>query len=161
MALIKCPECNNDVSDKAASCPKCGAPVAAPGPAVAPAQGSVMAQDGTLCPFCKRPLRPAAISCECGAEYGYYNSSKDQMYSDAQFADLVRTSKRFLATTGLTMAVLVIVIMSLGRSHFGVTAILVLGALFLAPFLFMAFFAVLNVNSMKSSGKRWWKRRLG
>ena len=28
MALIKCNECNNEVSDKATSCPKCGAPIA-------------------------------------------------------------------------------------------------------------------------------------
>lgn len=28
MALIKCSECNNEVSDKAISCPKCGAPIA-------------------------------------------------------------------------------------------------------------------------------------
>lgn len=28
MALIKCPECNNQVSSTAASCPKCGAPIA-------------------------------------------------------------------------------------------------------------------------------------
>ena len=27
MALIKCEECENDVSDKASVCPKCGAPV--------------------------------------------------------------------------------------------------------------------------------------
>ena len=27
MALIKCSECGNDVSDKANSCPKCGAPI--------------------------------------------------------------------------------------------------------------------------------------
>lgn len=24
MALIKCPECGNEISDKAASCPHCG-----------------------------------------------------------------------------------------------------------------------------------------
>lgn len=30
MALIKCGECGNEVSDKAAACPKCGAPIAAP-----------------------------------------------------------------------------------------------------------------------------------
>lgn len=29
MALIKCDECGRDVSDKAASCPQCGAPVIA------------------------------------------------------------------------------------------------------------------------------------
>lgn len=28
MALIKCNECGNEVSDKAMSCPKCGAPIA-------------------------------------------------------------------------------------------------------------------------------------
>jgi ribosomal protein L7/L12 len=27
MALIKCPECSNEISDQAASCPKCGYPV--------------------------------------------------------------------------------------------------------------------------------------
>lgn len=27
MAMIKCAECNNEVSDKASSCPKCGAPL--------------------------------------------------------------------------------------------------------------------------------------
>jgi len=27
MALIKCTECNNEVSDKASSCPKCGSPI--------------------------------------------------------------------------------------------------------------------------------------
>lgn len=33
MALVKCSECGNDVSDQAAACPKCGAPVArAPSP---------------------------------------------------------------------------------------------------------------------------------
>ena len=29
MALIKCSECGNQVSDKATACPNCGAPVAA------------------------------------------------------------------------------------------------------------------------------------
>lgn len=28
MALIKCPECGNEVSSSAASCPKCGYPIA-------------------------------------------------------------------------------------------------------------------------------------
>lgn len=30
MALIQCPECSNKVSDTAAACPHCGAPVAPP-----------------------------------------------------------------------------------------------------------------------------------
>ena len=31
MALIKCPECGKEISDKATACPNCGAPVQAPG----------------------------------------------------------------------------------------------------------------------------------
>ena len=27
MSLIKCPECGNDISDQAASCPRCGYPI--------------------------------------------------------------------------------------------------------------------------------------
>lgn len=27
MAIIKCPECQNEISDKAAACPKCGCPI--------------------------------------------------------------------------------------------------------------------------------------
>jgi predicted amidophosphoribosyltransferase len=27
MALLKCPDCERDVSDKAASCPNCGSPI--------------------------------------------------------------------------------------------------------------------------------------
>ncbi len=50
MALISCSECGNEVSDKAAACPKCGCPVSvsvpavvAPAAAIAPAVGSAPA----------------------------------------------------------------------------------------------------------------------
>ncbi len=33
MALINCPECGCEISDKAASCPHCGVPIAAEAPA--------------------------------------------------------------------------------------------------------------------------------
>ena len=36
MALIKCPECGKEVSDKATSCPHCGAPVEASKPSINP-----------------------------------------------------------------------------------------------------------------------------
>lgn len=36
MALIKCPECSTQVSDKAASCPSCGCPIAEPVPSSPP-----------------------------------------------------------------------------------------------------------------------------
>lgn len=52
MALIECSECSNQISDKAASCPKCGAPVQAGTTAVAtatitPAASSLNAHGGT------------------------------------------------------------------------------------------------------------------
>lgn len=34
MALIKCSECGRKVSEKAAACPNCGAPIASPSPTV-------------------------------------------------------------------------------------------------------------------------------
>lgn len=40
MALIKCSECGKDVSDKAAACPNCGAPVVSPAPVIEPEEGS-------------------------------------------------------------------------------------------------------------------------
>lgn len=41
MALIKCSECGNQVSDKATTCPHCGAPVEVTPVATAPADESV------------------------------------------------------------------------------------------------------------------------
>ena len=35
MALIKCPECGNNVSTKAVACPHCGAPIASAGERIA------------------------------------------------------------------------------------------------------------------------------
>ncbi|KTG17751.1 MULTISPECIES: zinc ribbon domain-containing protein [unclassified Guyparkeria] len=35
MAMMECPECGKEVSDKAAACPNCGAPIAAPPPKAA------------------------------------------------------------------------------------------------------------------------------
>ena len=34
MALIKCPECGKEISDKASTCPSCGCPIATNEPAV-------------------------------------------------------------------------------------------------------------------------------
>ena len=36
MALIKCGECGKEISDRAAACPGCGAPIAAPAAQAAP-----------------------------------------------------------------------------------------------------------------------------
>jgi len=38
MALINCPECNKEISDKAPACPGCGSPIAVAGPIQAAAK---------------------------------------------------------------------------------------------------------------------------
>lgn len=46
MALIECAECERQVSDKAAACPGCGAPIAAPHSPAAPASSSPVMRAG-------------------------------------------------------------------------------------------------------------------
>ena len=41
MALIKCPDCQGEVSDQAAACPRCGHPIATTARPAAAAQGGV------------------------------------------------------------------------------------------------------------------------
>jgi len=48
MALIRCTECGNEVSDQARSCPKCGAPVHVTGVSVAAAPRPVPATTGRV-----------------------------------------------------------------------------------------------------------------
>jgi len=56
MALINCPECNKEVSDKAASCPICGTAIASnetepPTPKTCPDGNSEVKEIGTFCPW--------------------------------------------------------------------------------------------------------------
>lgn len=61
MALVKCKDCGNEVSDSAASCPKCGAPVP-----------KVMGAGEEQCPFCETVVSSTARVCKgCGARKGY------------------------------------------------------------------------------------------
>jgi len=55
MALINCPECNNQISDKAAACPSCGCPM---GGEADPGQESVQTIEKTG----KKWKRGAALS---------------------------------------------------------------------------------------------------
>lgn len=54
MALITCPECGNQISDKAQLCPKCGAPVELP--VKCEECGAIMSKDDIVCPNCGAPL---------------------------------------------------------------------------------------------------------
>lgn len=54
MAIIKCPECGHQVSEKAPTCPACGVRIA--GNIIrCPECGQTYLSDETLCPFCHNP----------------------------------------------------------------------------------------------------------
>ena len=70
MALVQCPECASQVSDRATACPKCGYPLAVvqkPGTPVAP-KTMAAAQTGSfwLCPSCGKHVPTRQESCACG-----------------------------------------------------------------------------------------------
>lgn len=65
MALIKCPECGREISDKAQSCPHCGNPIM-PAPPTAPVYSSSAPQVGIdtqklKCPYCGEVLGPKDV----------------------------------------------------------------------------------------------------
>lgn len=73
MALVQCSECNNDVSDAAAACPKCGAPIP-----------KTLDPDQESCPFCMTPVHADATVCpSCRAHKGYTHA-QGRVYSKGQ-----------------------------------------------------------------------------
>ena len=64
MALVKCKDCDNEVSESAESCPKCGAPMP-----------RVIGPDQEQCPFCMTVVSNKATVCpSCRAQKGYTQS---------------------------------------------------------------------------------------
>ncbi len=57
MAIIKCPECGHQISDKAPSCPSCGVEIAGK-ITRCPDCGKVYFKEEDLCPHCHRPTNP-------------------------------------------------------------------------------------------------------
>ena len=156
MALIKCAECNNEVSEKASSCPKCGAPIAASGPD----QGSEEIHDGNQCPFCKKLLEASAITCAfCGAEYGYYNSTNTEVLDDSHLQRLFKQIFIFLAGSAIATVVM-IGLSSWFYSRRSIGALFSgMGVVVSFVFILISLKALLNAVVMKSRGKRWWKAR--
>ena len=58
MALVECPECGNQVSDRAKACPRCGFPI----------ESDFEKASIRYCTSCGSKLNPEALTCEvCGA----------------------------------------------------------------------------------------------
>ncbi len=61
MAIIKCPECGHQVSDKAPTCPSCGVEIAG-NINHCPQCGAVYLKDQDVCPYCHHPSqRPVQV----------------------------------------------------------------------------------------------------
>ena len=54
MALVNCSECGTQISDKAATCPHCGAPVVKL--VVCPECGNKVKEGASICPNCGYPM---------------------------------------------------------------------------------------------------------
>lgn len=61
MALIKCPECGREVSDRAQACPQCGCPIAPAAPVVVQASSP---RSGTVAVQFPNPKGWAKCSCK-------------------------------------------------------------------------------------------------
>lgn len=89
MALIKCPECGREISDRAANCPGCGFPIAEE---IGKLQRNVsesedyedLEENTQLfdCVECGRPLPVGIKECiYCNHKYIYTNDIKNENYS--------------------------------------------------------------------------------
>lgn len=75
MALITCPECGKQISDKAASCPGCGCP------ASEFAGFEETEKEDAICPFCGEELVIEDGYCAvCGMRITSYMEEKDKTY---------------------------------------------------------------------------------
>lgn len=71
MALIKCPECRKEISDKAIVCPQCGKTAACVDPALEDAKsviceecGAEIPEGAAACPNCGNPVSSDAETTE-------------------------------------------------------------------------------------------------
>jgi hypothetical protein len=143
MALIHCSECNQSISDKASTCPHCGAPntqqAAAPiSQQTAQQAESVVEQGGTVCPFSGHHIPAEATVCVCGAYFGY----KGGILTDQKFKLLVK-----LLGTSLVLLLL---------GYFAEWELAVLIGFF-GTFVFGTVF-LFFVLPTRLQGKRWWRQ---
>lgn len=106
MALINCPECSKEISDKAGACPQCGCPIEKP-PQKEPLLGMIWEEEGDgyitiQCPRCSKSsiIKEALVSksdtgykvngegrCACGLVFNEIYRNKinpNEIYQDQQ-----------------------------------------------------------------------------
>ena len=110
MALIKCPNCSNDVSDKAVVCPSCGFSIAKD-----PSQSSI-----PVCSDCGTPIKSGATSCEkCGCPIDVSLSEDSNSNSDIKISnDDHETSKKKKSKKNLIVLLVLILVVGIGFAVF-------------------------------------------
>lgn len=85
MALIKCSECEKEISSKAEACPHCGNPMK---------QKPAEAKGGTFCPSCKMRVTPVVTSVGGGT----CSVGKRETWKCPRCTSVLHTSGCFVAT---------------------------------------------------------------
>lgn len=103
MALIKCPECKKEVSDKAVSCPNCGYQI----------------PKKEFCRSCGAQINQGVAFCpQCGAEVEPRNNGGEYYSRTPQYANYNNEK-----INGLCLSGMIVSICSLFLDFFGLTAI--------------------------------------
>ncbi len=84
MAIIKCPECGHQVSDKAATCPSCGVGIHG-NIKKCPECGEVVFNDHALCPNCHAPI--AGKEATAAASTSQTVETRNTVFNDASLQD--------------------------------------------------------------------------
>lgn len=83
MALIKCEECGNMVSDKAKACPNCGCPLEQEN------------ESGMACPECGQAVTRADSACpNCGYPINNQDTTSESTYSQSYYYEEEEVSKK-------------------------------------------------------------------
>jgi hypothetical protein len=85
MALIKCPECDKEISSNAAACPNCGNPMV---------NEAGNKESGTFCPSCKTHVTPVVTSVGGGS----CSVGKRETWKCPQCKSVLHRSGCFVAT---------------------------------------------------------------
>lgn len=91
MALIKCPECNGQVSDKASACPHCGCPATE----FNKSKNQETISETARCPICHNTITPEMKMCPV-CHYGIPNTIENYTCNiDGRLVDL-RSVKKYV-----------------------------------------------------------------
>lgn len=146
MALIKCPHCGANISDRATKCPKCGTAFGAPtvdnGPRFCTTCGAARQGNENFCTHCGAPFNNVSYSGGSPAAYSYNGPSNQyQPTTEVDEEEPLETWKKIVSVLVWPIGAIITILlwvngeMAKGKSAFGYTiAGLVLSIIFSASY---------------------------